>query len=463
MSTIAAAGGRGPIASVPMTEFIKFADDGHLLIEDLPAAEIAAEFGTPVYVTSERQLRSNYRRLHEAFVARYPRTTILYANKANFNLAVRRVLTDEGAGGDCFGIGELTLSLMSGVPARNLVLNGSNKGPEELRAAIEAGATINVDHPDELETVATLADELHARANVNVRVLPFSYADPSAMPPDLASIASDRSHDKWGMDRTTILSLVPRALALPGINLRGLHFHVSRLRPTAEPFALAVELIVECLAELRDKFRWEPEVLDIGGGFAHERDPESGRPAGDHPVSAPEEYAEAIVAPLRDGLARRQLQEPHLFLEPGRRLVSNAAVLLTRVGIVKRLPSSTVTWINVDASTNHVLRAPLLGYRYEIVHATGGSDRQTVVANVTGPNCTLDLLAEDRVLEETRTGDLLAILDVGGYAEAFGVQFNLIPRPASVLVLRDRVELIRRGETIEDLLATQVVPQRLRA
>ena len=193
---------------------------------------------------------------------------------------------------------------------------------------------------------------------------------------------------------------------------------------------LAAELIATCIAELRDRYRWEPDVLDFGGGYAHERDPESGEPAGSHVVATPEEYAEAITATLRDALALRGLREPHLLLEPGRRLVSNATVLLTRVGVVKRLPTGVATWINVDASTNHCPRAPLQGYYYEIVHATEGLLEPELVANVVGPTCVIDLLGEDRSLPKVTTGDLLAVLDVGGYAEVLSSQFNMLPRPA---------------------------------
>ncbi len=202
-------------------------------------------------------------------------------------------------------------------------------------------------------------------------------------------------------------------------------------------------------------------MLDFGGGFPHERDPESGAPAGSHPVGTPEEYAEAITSTLRTALAERSLREPHLLLEPGRRLVSNATVLLTRVGVVKRLPSGSTTWVNVDASTNHCPRVALQGYHYEIVHATKGLETGDAEVSVVGPTCVVDLLGERRSLPPLEPGDLLAVLDVGGYAEVLSSQFNLLPRPATVLVNGDTCDVIRRRETLDDLLATQAVPARL--
>jgi diaminopimelate decarboxylase len=413
-------------------------------------------------VTSEHQLRDNFRRLQTAFKAHYPKTKILYANKANANLAVRRILTDEGAGGDCFGVNELRMSLESGVPPSGLVLNGSNKQREELELAIRAGAAINVDHPTEFSLIATLARRLDTCARINLRVLPFSYAEPSLLEPRLARIATDKSHDKWGMDRATVLDLVPRVLAEPRVSFEGLHMHVSRLGPDTSHFRLATQLVLDCLVELKTRFGWLPSVLDMGGGFAHDRDPESGRPPGDHVVATPEDYADAVAGTLAAGLLKHGLSEPTLMVEPGRRLTANASVILTRVGIVKQLSENTETWVNVDASTNHCLRATsLASYHYQIVHATRGRDPIAIVANVTGPNCTPDVIGAGRPLPATEPGDLLSILDVGAYAETFANQFNLLPRPASVLVSGGLVDVIRRRETFDDLVALQQVPSRL--
>ena len=440
---------------------IRVDEDGVLWVEGRAAAELAEEYGTPLYVTSEAQIRANVRRLREAFESRWPRVTLLFATKSNANLAIRRVLVEEGVGGDCFGLGELTLSLQAGVAPELLVLNGSNKQPPELRAAVEAGVTINIDDPSELDVIAGLAEQLGRPADVCLRVLPFSYADPTTLEPDLAKIAADTSHDKWGMDRQTIVDVVPKALESDWLRLRGLHLHVSRLRPTPEAFELAARLIATCIAELHERFGWQPELLDFGGGFPHERDPESGAPSGSHAVGTPEDYAETITSTLRTALAERSLREPHLLLEPGRRLVSNATVLLTRVGVVKRLPSGSTTWANVDASTNHVPRVALQGYYYEIVHATKGLDAGDAEVSVVGPTCVPDLLGEHRSLPALGPGDLLAVLDVGGYAEVLSSQFNLLPRPATVLVAGDTCEVIRRRETLDDIQATQAVPRRL--
>ena len=443
------------------TEYIGVNSLGHLQVEGMDCLDLANTYGTPLYVTSENQIRHNYRRFHRAFADRYPAVTVLFANKANSNLAIRRILSQEGAGGDCFGVGELTVSLTGGVPPEKLVMNGGNKTLEEITAAIQAGVAINIDHPEELERVNEAAGDLGRNATINLRVLPFSYADLSTLSDDLASIARDKSHDKWGMDRLTMLEVTPRALALPNVTLKGLHCHVSRLRSTTEHFQLAVQLMVLCIADLKERFGWEARTLDLGGGYAHERDPEGRAPSEGRLVSTPEDYASVIVDALRDGLAKYGLREPHLFLEPGRLIVSNSTVLLGRVGVVKELPTGSAIWVNLDASTNHCLRANLAGYHYRIVNASRASAPDEMRVNVTGPTCTIDMIGEQRALPRTVRGDLLAVLDTGGYAEAVAMQFNTLPRPATVLVNGSHADVIRRRETIQDILATQQIPPRL--
>lgn len=443
------------------TEHIGVNALGHLQVEGLDCLDLARTYGTPLYVTSENQIRHNYRRFHRAFADRYPMVTVLFANKANSNLAVRRILSDEGAGGDCFGVGELSVSLMGGVPPEKLVMNGANKTLEEITAAVQVGVAINIDHPEELERVNEVAGQLGRNATINLRVLPFSYADVSALSEDLASIARDHSHDKWGMDRPTVLEVALRALALPNVTLKGLHCHLSRLRSTTEHFQLAVGLMVRCIAELKDRLGWEAETLDLGGGYAHTRDPEGRAAVGGRVVATPEDYADVIITALRDGLAAHGLREPHLYLEPGRQIVSNSTVLLGRVGVVKKLPTSDVTWVHLDAGTNHCLRATLAGYHYQIINASRAGAADEIRANVTGPTCTIDMIGEQRPLPRTQRGDLIAVLDTGGYAEVVSMQFNTLARPATVLVNGSDVDIIRRRETIQDILATQLVPPRL--
>jgi diaminopimelate decarboxylase len=436
---------------------------GVLSVEGRNVEDLAVTFGTPLYITSEAMIRHNFRELHRAFASRHDDVTILYANKANNNLAVRHILTSEGAGGDCFGLGELSFALDCGVPAEKVALNGANKALPEIQLAIGSGVTINVDHITELAKVAQAAQESGNIAFVNLRILPFSFADLTELSGDLAFIARDTSHDKWGMDRSALIEAVAFALSSSHLKLRGLHMHVSRITATAAPFALASQLLAQCAADLSETFGWTPEVLDIGGGYAHSRDPEGGAEAGSHIVASADEYAEAVVTTLRREFAAKGLRLPKLWLEPGRYLVSNSTILVTRVGLVKPARDDGLSWVYVDASTNHCLRAPLQNYHYQISNVRDRQDSATMLANVTGPTCTMDLIAEHRLMQTVEAGDLMAVWDVGGYAEVMATQFNLIPRPPTVLVSGDRADIIRRREEHSDLMRTQRLPERFQS
>ena len=362
------------------------------------------------------------------------------------------MLVQEGVGGDCFGLGELTLSLRAGVAPELLVLNGSNKQPPELRAAVEAGVTIDVDEPSELDLVAGLAEELGRRANVCLRVLPFCYADPTTL---RARVGPDRRRHEprqVGNGSADDRGDPSQALKSRWLRLRGLHLHVSRLLPTPEAFELAAALITTCLAELNERYGWQPEVLDFGGGFPHERDPESGSRSGSHAVGTPEQYAEAITSRLHTSLAEHSLREPQLLLEPGRRLVSNATVLLTRVGVVKRLPTGSTTWVNVDASTSHCPRIPLQGYHYEIVHATKGREAGDAEVSVVGPTCVIDLLGARPLPAPVRV-TCSPSWTSAATRKYFRTSSTCVPRPATVLVHGDDCEVIRRRETMDDIFA----------
>ena len=314
------------------------------------------------------------------------------------------------------------------------MLNGSNKQPAELRAAIEAGVTINIDDPSELDLVAGLAEQLGRPADVCLRVLPFSYADPATLEPELAAIAADTSHDKWGMDRQTIVALVPGRSSLAWLRLRGLHLHVSRLRADARGLRARGP-------PDRHVHRGAARPLRVAARAARlrRRLPARARsrerrcrPAATL-VGTPEEYAEAVTSTLRAALAERSLDEPHLLLEPGRRLVSNATVLLTRVGVVKRLPTGThdVGQRRREHEPLPARRAPglLLRDRPRDERARGrrhGGQRRRPDLRDRPPR--------RAAAARARQGDLLAVLDVGGYAEVLSNQFNLLPRPATVLV-----------------------------
>ena len=446
------------------SESIYVDDNGQLRIEDVAAADLAHTFGTPLYAISEQQIRTNVQALTRAFRSRYPRTEILFANKANNNPAVRAVFSLAGAGGDCFGYNELYLSILGGADPRLLVLNGSNKQEPELSLAIQIGATISTDNLEELETIEAIARRLQTRARVQPRTrLELSSLDGviSDWPKGIPIGPGARGH-KFGMHYEDVLESCRRALASDWLDLVGLHHHVGRW--TNDPLLLETVIRdqLEWVARLRDALGWTPSQLDMGGGLAWGRPEGHGPDASDRTAPDYDAYAEAMVGAFRAGLQRFGIDEPLLLLEPGRALASNIGVLLSRVGAVKTWPGQK-TWVNVDASQNHLANILSANWYYHAVavHDADPPPARAREVDLVGPLCTFDVMGAARAMPTLKRGDVVAFLDAGAYGETKAALFNAQPRPATVLVSGDCAEVITERETLQDILHRFRIPPRL--
>jgi diaminopimelate decarboxylase len=452
--------------SLHFSAHIHVDDHGQLRVEDLAATDLAARFGTPLYVISEQQIHTNVKEMTEAFRRRYPRTEILFANKANNNPAVRAVFSQAGAGGDCFGYNELYLSLLGGANPDLLVLNGNNKQEPELALAVEVGATISLDNLEEVEMVETIARRLGIRARVQPRTrLDLEPMDAviSDWPKGVPIGPGARGH-KFGMHYEDVLESCRRALSSDWLDLVGLHHHVGRW--TNDPLLLqtVIREQVEWVARLRDALDWTPRQLDMGGGLAWGRPQGHGPDGSDRTAPDYEAYAEAMVGALRKALTHFSIAEPVLLLEPGRALASNICILLSTVGAVKTWPDHK-TWVNVDASQNHLPNILSANWYYHAVCATNADPdpSQTRPVDLVGPLCTFDVMGAGRPMPTLHRGDVVAFLDTGAYGETKAALFNAQPRPATVLVSGDRADVITERETLQDVLGRFRIPPRLLA
>lgn len=434
--------------------------NGRLLISEQDAGDLLRRFGSPLFVVVEATLRQNYRRLRDAFAPRWPGPlSVLYAVKANNTLAILAALRDEGAGADCFGPGELHACLQAGMDPACMVMNGSNKGDAELAAAVAHGICINIDSEDEIAAIGRLALPSD-RVRVNVRLKP--------MPPaiDGYSAAFFKSaggmldavrRTKWGFSVDAAASLVRRILVSPRLELCGFSAHVGRFAESPDAFAIIAEQIGRDVRRLYDETGFWPSVLDIGGGWPRQREPESRSAAmNPNPIEA---YAKAACAALLDGLAPGPKPPPALWLEPGRYLVGNAVLLLATVGTTKR--DLGHAWMNVDASTNWLMRVETSSAWHHILPATLMDAPCDQTVDVVGNTCIPSLLGAGRSLPILPPGEAIAVLDTGMYAEVLGNQFNALTRPATIMLSGAEAHVIRRRETIADVFALHQVPPHL--
>ena len=449
------------------TEFIGIGDNGHLWVDGRDCTELAATFGTPLYVLSENQLRHNYRRFRDAFQAHYPNVEILFANKSNNALAVRHIMNQEGAGGDCFGFNEMYLALTTGADPTKMALNGSNKDAAEIELALSNGVCVNIDAMDELDAIDETARRLGVDASVGIRVkleLP-ALAERHSTGVHTGTMPEIVSSEKWGMSYPQAVDLVQRIRAdMPHLHLHELHFHLSRLDNQARDFAEMARDMVAWSARLRDDTGWTPPCIDLGGGWTFGRKEKTGPRGGidDETVSTFEEYGEAVCAAVRDECAKRELPLLLLRIEPGRSVAGTAGIAIGRVGAVKTWPEREKKWINVDLSGNHVpwITIP---HHYHIVPVNKAEAAPQETVEIVGPLCTHDILGRAREMPSLVRGDLIALLDTGCYAESLAANFNAQCRPATVLVCGTDADITTERERLDDVVGRFKVPGRLLA
>ena len=400
--------------------------------EAMAAPELAERFGTPLVVYCEETLLARARALREA-VGENGR--VFFGTKAFPNVALLRLLREEGVGADVATAGELAFARAAGLSGAELVVHGNNKDEEFLRLAAFEGAPVVFDAPDE--------PALAAAAGVQrglVRVTLGVDADTHE------AIVTGHHGSKFGLPPAQAQQAVADALGL-GIDVLGVHVHVGSQLPDFTAQAETIRRLAEFAARCRDALGWEARVADLGGGFGIRHHP-------DEAVPEAAELASSAAAAVRDGFAAAELATPEVWLEPGRCLVGQAGVTLYRVGAVKRLPERT--WVAVDGGMSDNPRPQLYDARYTAIDAARADAEETEEVSIAGMHCESgDVLIDDVSLPTPRRGGLLAVPATGAYTLAMSSNYNGVPRPAAVLVRDGEARLIRRRETVDDLLALE--------
>ena len=406
-----------------------------LCCEQVSLRSLAADIGTPAYVYSKAALLESYRAYDDAF-AEVPHV-VCYSIKANANLGVLATLARAGAGADIVSGGELFRALRAGFPPSKIIFSGVGKTRDEMRDALEAEILMfNVESLSELRTLDEVARALGVRAPVALRVNPD--VDPQTHP----YIATGLKTSKFGIPFAQALEAYEEAASLKGVEVVGADMHIGSQLTKAAPFADAVARLASLVKALRER-AIAIRTVDVGGGLGirhREETPPTHR-----------EYAMALLPALRElGVT--------VLLEPGRSIVGNAGVLLTRV--LYRKDTGNKKFVVIDAAMNDLIRPPLYDSYHEVrpvSEARLGGPTEKV--DVVGPICESgDFLAKDRELARTEEGDLLAVMSAGAYGFAMASNYNTRPRAAEVLVDGNRYTIVRRRETYEDLVAGETTP-----
>ncbi len=406
--------------------------EGKLFCEDVAAEELVAAFGTPLYVYSRGEILERFRAFRTAFSALDP--LIAFSVKANGNLSVLRLLGEEGSGADIVSGGELGRARLAGIPPRKIVFSGVGKTVTELAAALAARIYgFNVESEGELRELAALGEATGTRAPVALRVNPDVQS-----PTPHHYTRTGHYETKFGIPIDEARRLYQAAAQMPGLELRGIDVHIGSQILEVAPYVVAVERVLALVEELR-RAGIELEYIDVGGGFGIAYDDDEGPPAS--------EFANALVPLLQDSGLRA-------VFEPGRYIVGPAGVLLTRVLYVKELGK---TFVVTDAGMNDLLRPSHYSSYHRVAPVELHPERDALKVDVVGPICESgDFLALDRTVERVREGELLVISTTGAYGFSMASTYNARPRPAEVLVDGDHFRLIRRRETLDDLVRGEV-------
>jgi diaminopimelate decarboxylase len=433
-------------------------DKGHLEIGGCDVTGLAREFGTPLYVLDEELLVRNCRSYVQSYRRLYPEgeTEIAFAGKALLTAAVCAIADREDMSLDVVSAGEIHTAAKADYPMSRVLFHGNNKSVEELELALDLGVgRIVVDNLPELELLDALARRRSQTADVLLRLTPG--IDPHTH----KLIRTGQADTKFGLNIKdgSAMKGVKAALAAPNVNLNGIHCHVGSQLLDTEAHEQAVAIMVAFMKEILDQTGYVVEQLNLGGGLGI-------RYIESHNPPTIEEFAERVIGAVRRELQRFGLKAPRLIQEPGRSIVGEAGTTLYSVGTIKEVsiaedPGSR-TYLAVDGGMSDNPRPALYDAVYTAIVANKADQPADWLVTIAGKHCETDTLIKDAVIPKAEPGDLLAVLSTGAYNYSMSSNYNRFPTPAAVLVKEGKAEMIVRRDTVEDLVAHDVIPDRLR-
>ena len=414
---------------------------GHMEVGGCDLVELARRHGTPLYLYDEATVRQ---RASEYVAAMGAAGQVLYSAKAFASPRFLRVVAEEGLGLDVVSAGELHLALRSGFPRDRIHFLGNNKSADDVRAAFDAGATIVVDGDHEFDLLREVVPD-GRRAAVMLRL------SPGVKPDTHDHISTGQLDSKFGfsIESGAARAAVEKALAHPRLELVGLHSHIGSQIFALGAYERAMDIMLDLLATLRDELGFQPRKLGAGGGLgiAYTRD--------DDPPT-PRHFVETVLHAMVTGCARRGLDVPQLVVEPGRSIAGPAGMALYTVGSIKDIPGVR-RYVAVDGGMGDNIRPKLYGARYEAFLASDPDHEPDARVTIAGKYCeSTDILITDIEMPALKPGDVIAVPAAGAYCLAMASNYNGMPRPEVLMVRDGEATVMRRRETLDDLVAAEV-------
>lgn len=425
-------------------------DLNHLEIGGCDSVDIVNEYGTPLYVMDEQLIRENCREYIERFCKLYENTRVAYAGKAFLDLAMCRIIDEEGLYLDVVSGGELYTALKAGFPAERIIFHGNNKTSEELVMALFHNiGRIVVDNFNELFRLDKLAHEMSKYVDIYLRISPGIEAHTHDY------IKTGQVDSKFGFPVVNgqAIEAFGIAASLNNLCIKGIHCHIGSQIFDTQPYIDAVDILFDIAKTLKNELNIDIEEIDIGGGFGiyYSED--------DNPVSK-HLLAKSITDEVEKKLEQYNLKRPILLIEPGRSIVGNAGTTLYKVGAIKNIPDVR-KYIAVDGGMADNIRPALYSARYEAAIANKMLDTIGEVVTIAGKCCESgDILIKDIEIPKVEENDLLAILCTGAYGQSMSSNYNRIPKPAVVLVNDGCSYIISKRETYEEIIKNDVIPDR---
>ncbi len=415
---------------------------GHLEIGGCDTVDLAKEFGTPLYVMDEGEIRKKCREYRSEFGSRLDNFDIAYASKAYMSMGICALMHQEDMSLDVSSGGELYTAIKAGFPMDRIYFHGNNKTQYEIEMGLRAGiGRFMVDNAYELELLNELAGKLHKRADIIIRVIPGIDAHTHKY------IQTGQLDSKFGLGISDgqAMKAIERALSMDNIRLRGIHCHIGSQIFEMDSYRAAVGVMVGFINEIKEKTGYVAEELDLGGGFGIRYNRE------DRPATLGE-YAEVVSASLKEEFNKRGLPLPKLILEPGRSIVGEAGITLYTIGSIKDLPGIR-KYVAVDGGMADNPRVALYQAVYEAVIANKAAQKPEEVVSITGKCCESgDMLIWDIELPKAEPGDILAVFCTGAYNYSMSSNYNRLLRPAVVFVDGGSARVDVKRETYEDLV-----------